>query len=329
MGDPNSESQSAAQPVTPQTSKRRPQKMLIAGIVVIAIGLVVVIAGFAKLLSGGVGTGIIICLLGIALVGLSFVGLPEAGPEPALGIGDRLSGIFFEPSRIFSSLRTNPGWLAPLLIIGILSAAYQAAFTQRLTAERIVNYTVDKMADTPFIPPEAVERAREQGLEQAKAPAQKVLNAVKTLVGVILATFFIAAIYLVALLAFGGKINYWQSVSVLAYAALPTAVITKVVSFVLLYLKSPDDIHPLLGQETLLQDNLGVLFEPRDHPVFFVIGTSIGILSFYKLWLIARGLHKGATKVSSSAAWGVAITLWVIGLLLVVSVTALFPSFVS
>ncbi|MCU1265421.1 MAG: hypothetical protein JWM21_1739 [Acidobacteria bacterium] len=330
MSDPNTEFHAPAPPtVTMEPPRRRPQKMLAIGVGLIVLGLIVAVTGIAKLLGGGVGTGVIICLLGIALVGLSFVSLPELEPQAPLGTLEKLAGIFYEPTRVFRNLRTNPSWVAPLLVISILSAAYVAAFTHRLTAERIVNYTVDKMADTPFIPPEAVERARDQGLQDAKSPTQKVTNGVKTIAGVFLATFFIAALYLVALLAFGGRINYWQAVSVLAYAALPTVVITKLVSFVLLYLKLPDDIHPLMGQETLLQDNLGILFTPKDHPVLFVIAASIGILSFYKLWLVAKGLHEGATKVSSSAAWGVAITLWVIGLLLIVSVTALFPSFIS
>jgi hypothetical protein len=101
------------------------------------------------------------------------------------------------------------------------------------------------------------------------------------------------------------------------------------VSFILLYLKSPDDIHPLRGQETLLQDNLGILFEPKEHPVLFVAAASIGVLSFYKLWLSAKGLHEGGDRVSSTAGWGVAIVIWVIGLIFGLTITAIFPSFIS
>jgi hypothetical protein len=330
MSDPNTAFQPPPPPsAVPAPAKRRPPQMLIVAIAILVVGVLVAVGGIAKFIPGGVGTGLVFCLLGIVLAGLSFVSLPESDGGEPLGTLEKLTGIFYEPSRVFRSLRTNPSFVAPLLVIAVLSAAYVAAFTQRLTAERIVNYTVDKMADTPFIPPEVVERSREQGLQDAKSSVVKVSNAIKTIAGVFLATFFVSAIYLVALLAFGGRINFWQAVSVLAYAALPAVVITKLVSFVLLYLKSPDDIHPLMGQETLLQDNLGILFAPKDHPVLFVIAASIGILSFYKLWLVAKGLHEGATKVSSSAAWGVAITLWLIGLLLIVSVTALFPSFIS
>jgi hypothetical protein len=84
-----------------------------------------------------------------------------------------------------------------------------------------------------------------------------------------------------------------------------------------------------MGQETLVHDNLGLLFLPKDHPVLFVLGTGIGILSFYRLWLTAKGLHETGYKVSSSAGWGVAITLWVLALLLGVAFAAIFPSFLS
>ena len=140
---------------------------------------------------------------------------------------------------------------------------------------------------------------------------------------------FLAALYLLGGLAFGGRINFWQAMAIAVYATLPVIIIQKVLSFILLYIKSPDDIHPLLGQESLIQDNLGVLFAPKDHPVLFVAATSIGVLSFYKLWLVAKGLHEGSEKMSSSAAWGVAITIWVLGLLFAVGITAIFPSFIS
>jgi len=329
MSDANPAFQPPPPPSLPPPARPRMTKLRIPGIVLIVLGLACAGLGIAKILPGGVGTGLLIGLTGLVFIGLSFVVLPDVPPDQPLSTGEKLAGIFYEPSRVFRSLRSNPTWVAPILVIGILNAAYLTAFTQRLTPERIVNYTVDKMADTPFIPPEAVEKARTQGLEDAKAPAQRVNNILKAICGAFLGVFFISALYLVALIAFGGRINYWQTVSVVAFATLPAAVISKAVSFLLLYLKSPDDIHPIMGQETLLQDNLGILFTPKDHPVLFVIAASIGILSFYKLWLMAKGLKEGGTKVSSTAAWGVAITLWVIGLLLVVSITALFPSFIS
>jgi hypothetical protein len=333
MSDPNSEFQAPPPPppVVSEAPKLYPKNLRTAGIVLFAVGLVILIAGIAKIVVGGIGTGGFVAFNGIVLFALSFVPLPQPKPDapPPLGTLERLTGIFYEPTRVFRSLRSHPHWVSGFLVIALLNVAYVAAFTQRLTAERIVNYTVDKMAETPFIPPEAVEQAREQGLQDAKSTVQKVNNGIKAIVGTFIFLCVLAALYMVALLAFGGKINFWQSLSVAVYSALPVVVISKVVSFILLYIKSPDDIHPLMGQETLLQDNLGILFSPKDHPVLFVTASAIGLLSLYKLWLTAKGLHEAGEKVSSSAGWGVAILLWMLGLIFIISITALFPSFVS
>ena len=90
-----------------------------------------------------------------------------------------------------------------------------------------------------------------------------------------------------------------------------------------------DDLHPILDQETLVKDNLGVLVTPANHPVIFVLASAIGVLSFYGLWLKATALKNGGTKVSKGTAWGVAVTMWVLGLLLITGITALFPNFIS
>ncbi|HEV7475066.1 MAG TPA: YIP1 family protein, partial [Pyrinomonadaceae bacterium] len=279
--------------VNESAPKLRPTQLRIPAIVLAVLGLALMGAGISKLLYGMTGPGFGVAFMGAVLFGLSFISLPvptgDKAPE-AKGTFDRLTGIFFEPTAVFQSLRFHPNWVAAFLVIALLNAAYVAAFTQRVTAERIINYTVDKMAETPFIPAEAVEKARDQGLQDAKSTTKKVGNAISSMVGIFCFMCFLAALYLVALLAFGGRINFWQALSVAMFAALPPIVISKVISFVLLYIKSPDDIHPLMGQETLLQDNLGVLLSPKDHPVLFVTATSIGLLSFYKLWLVAKGL---------------------------------------
>lgn len=309
----------------------RPVRQRIPAIVLCVLGVLIAVGGALKFIPGGVGTGGALAFLGALLFGLSFVRLPKPTPDsPApMSALEKLSGIFYEPTRVFQNLKAHPYWLAAFLVISSVSVIYAAAFTQRLTPERIVSYTADKMAATPFIPPEAVQRAREDGLEQAKNPVQRVGTAIKTFVGVFTFMAFLAALYMLGVLVFGGRINYWQSFAAVIYASLPVVVIQKVLSLILLYIKSVDDIHPLMGQETLVQDNLGILFSPADHPVLFVAASAIGILSFYGLWLKATGLRNAGQKVSKGAAWGTAITFWLLGLMLIMIITALFPSFIS
>src|SRR2546430_7391203 len=51
-------------------------------------------------------------------------------------------------------------------------------------------------------------------------------------------------------LAFGGRMHYWQTYAAIAYVTFPATLIQKGISFLILYLKSPDDIHPRSEEHT-------------------------------------------------------------------------------
>jgi hypothetical protein len=248
-------------------------------------------------------------------------------PPPKMSSATTLTGIFFEPTNVFRNLRAHPQWLAAIMVVGIMNGAYSVAFNHRLTPERIINFTMDKLENSPIKPPpEAMAKARTDGVEQAKSLTFQVGDFVKKVVGAFFAVAFIAALCLLGVLAFGGRMHYWQTYAAIAYVTFPATLIQKGISFLILYLKSPDDIHPLLGQESLVYDNLGLLVAAKDHPVIFVIATSIGVLSFYRLWLTATGLREAGYKVGSSAAWGVTITIFLLFLLLGMAAAMLFGS---
>ena len=309
----------------------RPLFLRKPAIVLFVVGLLIVIAGFANFVPGGARSGGAVCFWGVLLFAFSFIRLPKTGPDapPPMSALQRIAGVFYEPANVFRNLRSHPRWLAGLLLIASLNIAYSVAFTQRLTPERIVNYMADKMAQTSWIPAEAVERQREEGLEQAKNPVQRVGTAIASVVGTFAFMSLMGALYMLGVLVFGGRINFWQSLCAMIYAAVPIVVIQKLISLPLLFIKDVDDIHPIMGQESLVQDNLGVLFSPAERPVLFVLASAIGLLSFYGLWLKATGLKHGGQKVSKGAAWGTAILFWTLGLIFLTIITALFPSFIS
>ena len=142
---------------------------------------------------------------------------------------------------------------------------------------------------------------RNEQLQSLKNPAERVAESSKHLFGIFVVSAIFAALSLLGILAFGGRINFWQALAVTLFGALPIVAIQKVLRLAILYLKSPDDLHPILNQETTLQDNLGILFSPAAHPVLFVMASFIGITSLYGLWLRAKGLQNGATRASKGA----------------------------
>ena len=335
MRAPNEQNFQAPPPPMPESEPRapRPTKLRPVAVGLIVLGVIVLLGGIAKFIPGGIGTGGAIAFAGVLLFVLSFIPLPViVEKEQSLSLVEKVTGVFYQPSRVFRNLRDHPHWAGAFVIIGLLTAIYSFSFIQRITPERIVEHTTEKVAEMgpPFAPPpDRLEAMKATQLETLKNPIQRVGAVARSFVGLFVVLTILSALSLLGILAFGGRINFWQAFAVTVYSVLPVVAIQKLLGLAILYLKAPEDLHPILNQETTLQDNLGILFSPANHPILFVIASFIGLTSFYGLWLRAKGLHHGATRASKSAGWGVAITLWVLILILATIFTALFPGFIS
>jgi Yip1-like protein len=307
------------------TSTRR---FVVPGIV-FGVGLLLIVAAVLKVV--GFGPGIALCFLALVLFGLSFIRQPsvEDAPPP-MPFLQKLTNIFFEPSAVFRNLRAHPHWFGALLISTLLSFAYSTAFVQRLTPERIVNFTTDKVAEQfTSIPPEQIAQMKAQGIAEAKSPGKVAGGAVTTFVGGFVLACFAAGLYMLLVLIFGGRLGFWPALATAVWAALPATLIGKVLSLVLLYVKDPDDIHPVRGGSGLVTDNLGLLVNASEHPVLFVVLSFFGVLSIYSLWLPATGLRHTSERLSSGSAWTIAIIFWILLLLVATGFTALFSGFIT
>ena len=335
MSAPNEGFQVPPPPNMPESKPRapRPVKLRPFGIAFFVLGLLVLGAGAAKIFPTGISTGAAICFFGVVLFAFSFIPLPVVPEaEAPLSFFDRITGIFYEPSRVFRNLRAHPRWVGPFVVVIVLSTIYSFAFVQRITPERIVEFMTQKISEMPppfTPPPQAIERMRNDQMSALKNPLERTGGVIKTSIGLFAMGAFVAALCLLGVLVFGGRINYWQALSVVFHVWLPVMVIQKLLGLVILYLKAPEDLHPVLHQETSLQDNLGILVSPAQHPILFVLLSFLGLTWFYLVWLRAKGLRFGGTKVSSSAAWGVSLTLYILFLLFVTIWTSLFPGFIS
>jgi hypothetical protein len=127
----------------------------------------------------------------------------------------------------------------------------------------------------------------------------------------------------------GGNLNYLQAFSATAYALFPVWVIRQALNLIILFVKDPTDIHPLLGQTSLVQDSLNFLANPAESPVLFSLLSSFGILSFYWIWLQVTGLKNAGERMTGTIAWSAVIAIWLVGVVLGVVMAFLFPSFLS
>jgi hypothetical protein len=302
----------------------------IVGIVIFVVGVLLLLTSILlKVDDIGIGFGITTCFVGAAIFGLSFIPQPDLGPDapPPLPPADRITGVFYEPDPVFKNLRYHPRWLAGFLVLIVFGITYQLAFTQRVTPERIAAETADKVIEGGWVPPDKADAFKAQQIQAAKSTVGRIRGVFAQINGGFIFLLILAGLYMLCVLAFGGRINFWQALCVAAYGSLPPVVISTILNLVLLYTKAPEDIDIIRGSRGLARADLGLLFKPADHPLLYIMGSFIGVFTIYGWWVTVSGLRNTATKLSNASAWTIAFLLWLLGLVLVLIIAAIFPSF--
>jgi len=218
--------------------------------------------------------------------------------------------------------------------MSVLSATYTNLFLQRLGPDRVANFAIDKTLEMGMIAnneeaKKQIEAGRAQALADNKDPVHRAAQAVSNFVGLTVLFVVLAAIFMLFALAMGGKINFWQAFSVAVYASLPVSILRFLLNTILLYVKNPDDIHPILGAQSLIQDNLNFLVLPAENPIIYTVLGTFSLLMFYWVWLNGIGLKNAGERVTGTVAWTAALSIFFVILLFGVAMAALFPSFIS
>jgi hypothetical protein len=237
--------------------------------------------------------------------------LPEAPTGPVMSTAETLTGIFFEPGRVFESLRARPRFLVAGLIVIILSMVFTALFFQRVGYENSMRAVMEKSPRGSQMSPEQ----REQAVAFYQKPVIKALTYCTPLLIFPIAFVIGAALYLLGTMAVGQKISFQQALSVWVYSNFPPAVLTMLLNILILFLKSPDDIDPGQLRSGLIKADLGILVDEKAAPVLASLLGSIDLFAFYGLFLAALGLRKVA-NLKRETAWGIVLTIWIIRVIL-------------
>ena len=233
-------------------------------------------------------------------------------PEVEMSTPQTLTGIFFEPGRVFEALRSRPRFLTAGIIMLLLTIGVTVALFQRVDMGEFIRQEMDRSPRNAQMGPEQKEMAVKIG---------KIIGAVIVPVIVVVEIAAGGAIYLLAVMAFGGTITYKKALAVWVYSSLPPAVLGTIVALLVLFLKTPDTIDP----KHLLVTNPGAFMNPEASPALTTLLSQFDILRFYGMFLAAIGLRKVA-KISSGSAWTIVIGLWLIFVILSVAKVAIFGS---
>jgi|CXWL01.1.fsa_nt_gi hypothetical protein len=221
-----------------------------------------------------------------------------------------LGNIFFEPENTFKDMVRKPRWIIAGIIISLLVGVYTIGVTMKV-GEAGVRSFIEQQVDKGF-------GADSMSAEQKKGAVDMQMNINKyTQYAVpvfVFISFFIGGfLYWIGSKAFGGSGGFFQNLSVWIYSGFPPAIISMIANFIVLALKSADEIDLGASQRGLLHANLSFFIDGKQMPV---IATLLSTLDVFAIWgwiLAAIGLST-VNKMSKGASWTLVFIIVLIGL---------------
>ena len=315
-----------------------------AGVIIFIVGLLVLLGNLLLGVQGVRTLGIFGLVIGAIVFGLSFIPrhTSESDAPAPLSPVDSITRVFYEPEPVFKNLRHHPRWLAGFIVLALFGAAYHVALTERLGVERFAEDEANRRIEGGFIP---LDKISADDYRQAKirdAIANKTLIKITSplwRIGLMfIGVLILSGVYLLCVMAFGGRMNFWQALSVAVYGSLPAAVIAAALSLLLLYIQSPTDMIPAeVQRHGLARADLGLLFKETHpivntlvRPVIYTFLSAFGLFQLYAWWVTVNGLkHAGDGQISNGSAWAIALLLWLLGALITTLLAVLAPTLVA
>ena len=224
--------------------------------------------------------------------------IPSAHPEEKpMGGASKIMNTFFEPRKVFESLKIKPTWLVPFIIAALLGIGFFY-----YTYPFIMAQQVEKIQENERIPEEQKERIIERMTERDHPPIWQLSFApIGTLLSFVVVA---AALFFVFNVLLGGDSNYRRVLSVYSYSSL-IAIPAMIVKFPLIMMK----------ENLNVQTSLALLLSPNTKDSFlYRVFSSFDIFTIWQVILVSMGLgviYKYATKKAFTAVF----ILWIIWIL--------------
>jgi hypothetical protein len=228
---------------------------------------------------------------------------PEQKP---MGGASKILNIFFEPRKVFESLKIKPTWLVPYIIVALLGIGF--FYT---TYPYIMNQQAERIRDNDKIPEEQKQMIIDKMTENTHPPVWQLPIAP---IGTILVFVILAAIlFFVFNVILGGDSSFRRVFSVYCYSNL-IAIPSMLVKFPLIMFKK--DIG--------IQTSLALLLSAESKETFlYRVLSGFDIFTLWSVILISIGLGI-MYRYTTKKAFSIVFVLWVLLILITSGLSSIF-----
>jgi hypothetical protein len=232
---------------------------------------------------------------------------PQEPDSAQMGAFSRITGVFFEPGKTFADIGRRPTWVAPVLLLILVTMAVTFTMGQKIGWEQMVRQQIESN-------PRTAQMTAEQR-EAAIAMQTRMGGFFAYLIPIFLPVYYLilSGVLLGITAMMSAGLKFKQVFAVVTHANLP-GVVSAVLMIVVMFLKNPSDFN----FQNPLAFNPAAFMDPQTSSKFlYSLATSLDLFSFWIIFLLATGLHAAAGKKLSFGGAMTAVVapwaLWVLG----------------
>lgn len=246
---------------------------------------------------------------------------PDSPPDtpqspPAKPFILRLAGVFIEPGVTFEDIARKPDFIAPLILLILVSLAVVETMLAKIGIRRIVTQVLTQSGQAARMDPAQLNQAVEKG-----ASIWSVIVQVEAFLGPPIFLLIVAGFGLLILNVFFGERAKFKGVfSTTCYAFMPR-VLAAVMAIAVIFFEDPDAFNPGTPAPT----NPGYFMNPltTSHAVF-TLASSLDIFTFWSMALLAIGLARvSRNKIKTGSIFMTLAGAWVLLVVVRVAIVAI------
>jgi Yip1 domain len=210
-------------------------------------------------------------------------------PQPSAGLSqiERVTNIFFAPTKTFEDIKRSASWWMPWLLMSIVSYGLVFAWQQKIGFEKLADNQLQiRLASSRSAqeawdktPPEQQEKQKSIGLAFTKG-----ISYVIPIFTVLMAAIISGVLLGVFNFGFGAKTKFKEVMAITQYSFLP-GIISTILAIVTVYLADPDGYDMRMP----VASNPGAFINNIQHPALWTLMTAFDIFIVWYIFLMATG----------------------------------------
>jgi hypothetical protein len=208
----------------------------------------------------------------------------------------RITGVFFEPSKAFADLGRKQSWWVPWLLVSLISLAFVYSVQQKVGWDQVIETQINKSpkAVAAFEKMQPDQRQKQMAMQVTIGKAFAWGNPILALIAGVIVAAVLMGIYNFGL---GSKVGFGRSVAIFFYSSL-VSIISAALMIVTVFLVEPDtyDISKPLASNVGVWVDTVVNGFSANHRFLFGVLTVFDVFTLWSIFLIAIGFEQ-CTKV--------------------------------